>query len=303
MQTIRINRATELIPPALAALLPARLCEAIEHSRAPFAEELRLHADREASLTVSGRNIGLGLSLSAEEMQELLRKMCAGSLYAHSESIRQGFLSLGDGIRVGICGSAAIEAGRVIGVREITGLVIRLPHRVEVDATPILSELTGGTALRGILIFAPPGVGKTTLLRAVAAAASSPAYGIRTVCVDSRAELRFGMDDPRLSLDVLVGYPRALGIEIAVRSLGAELIVCDEIGSAEDAEAILSAANCGVPLVASAHARSLAELLDRPAVAALHRAGVFDVYVSLSRSGNRFSYGITHRRSASGGSA
>ena len=301
MQTIEINRPLALLPPSLSALLPIRLREAVQRARVSSAEELRLHADREATLTASGRNIALGITLTAKEMQELLRAMCAGSLYAHEESIRQGYLSLGDGIRVGICGTAATESGRVIGVREITGLTVRLPHRVEVDVTPILSALTRDGAMRGVLIFAPPGVGKTTLLRAIAASAASPTYGIRTVAVDTRAELRYGLDDTHLLLDVLVGYPRALGIEIAVRSLGAQLIVCDEIGSARDAEAILAAANCGVPLVASAHARSLEELLDRPAIAALHSAGVFDLYVSLSRSGSRFSYAITYRRSTVGG--
>ena len=293
MQIIQTNRPSPTLPPALSAILPLALREAIHRAPTPFAEELRLHARREATLTASGRNLPLGVTLTEAEMQELLRGMCAGSLYAHEESIRQGYLSLTDGVRVGICGTAAIEAGRVIGVREITGLTIRIPRRVEVDATPILSELVGGTALRGILIFAPPGIGKTTLLRAVAALAASPRYGIRTVAVDTRAELRFGTEDPRLTLDVLVGYPRALGIEIAVRSLGAQLIVCDEIGSADDARAILTAANCGVPLVASAHARTLEELLDRPPIGELHRARVFDVYVSLTRSGSRFTYGIT----------
>lgn len=296
MQKIEIHRTSELLPPALAAILPPKLNDALRRTRVPYAEELRLHTDREATLTASGRNLPLGVSLTAEEMQTLLRDLCAGSLYAHGESIRQGFLSLRDGVRVGISGTAAIESGRVIGVREISGLIVRIPHRLEVDATPILSELVRDSVIRGVLIYAPPGVGKTSLLRAVAALAASPAQGIRTVCVDSRAELRYGLEDARLTLDILVGYPRALGIEIAVRSLGAQLIICDEIGSEEDAAAILSAANCGVPLVASAHARTLEELLDRPAIAALHRAGVFDAYVALSRTGNRFSYSIRHRK-------
>ena len=300
MQKIEVNRASELLPHALTDILPSKINNAIRCAHIPYAEELRLHANREATLTVSGRNVALGVSLTVDEMQALLRDLCAGSLYAHGESIRQGFLSLRDGVRVGISGTAAIESGRMIGVREISGLIVRIPHRLEVDATPILSELARNSGIRGMLIYAPPGVGKTTLLRAIAASASSPAHGIRTVCVDSRAELRYGLEDTHLTLDILVGYPRALGIEIAVRSLGAQLIICDEIGSEEDAEAILSAANCGVPLVATAHARTQEELLDRPAIAKLHRARVFDAYVALSRVGNRFSYTIRHQRADGG---
>ncbi len=303
MQKIEINRPPLSLPPTLSALLPHRLTDALRRSTAPRVEELRLHANREATVTAAGRSFPLGVTLGADEMQTLLQGMCAGSLYAHSETIRQGYLSLPDGIRVGVCGTAATDAGQVIGVREITGLTVRIPHRTEVDASPILRALSEDGSMRGALIFAPPGVGKTTLLRAIAALASSPCHAIRTVAVDTRAELRFGLDAQDLLLDILVGYPRALGIEIAVRSLGAQLIVCDEIGSAEDADAILSAANCGVPLVASTHARSLGELLDRPAIATLHRAGVFDLYVSLSRVGNRFSYEISRRCDVSGGIA
>jgi stage III sporulation protein AA len=88
-----------------------------------------------------------------------------------------------------------------------------------------------------------------------------------------------------LHLDVLAGYPRDLGIEIAVRSLAAEVVLCDEIGSVSDAEAILAAANCGVPIVATAHARTVKEILLRPPLRRLHDARIFSAYAGLSRTG------------------
>jgi stage III sporulation protein AA len=93
------------------------------------------------------------------------------------------------------------------------------------------------------------------------------------------------------------GYPRDIGIEIAVRTLGAEVIICDEIGSMADARATLGAANCGVPLIASAHASSVEELLERPAIVLLHRARVFGSYIGLSRrTAGGFDYSVTSRQ-------
>ena len=300
MQIITATHQPPSVPAPLSAVLPLGLCDAIRRCGAPAIEELRLHTGRCASVTHGRNNYLTGYVLSDREMQDILQRMCGGSLYAYSESICKGYLCMPEGIRVGISGTAAIEAGRVIGVSAVSGLVIRVPHKISVDASPILSRLQAANGLCGLLIYAPPGVGKTTLLRAVAKEASSPAYGLRTVVVDTREELHYTLDGGDLLLDILVGYPKELGIEIAVRSLGAQLIVCDEIGSTEDAKAILAAANCGVPLVASAHAKDIRELLSRPAMLQLHRARAFGTYIGLRREGGRFQYKCTPWNEADG---
>ena len=143
---------------------------------------------------------------------------------------------------------------------------------------------------RGVLIYAPPGVGKTTLLRGVAAKMAGGIAPLRVVLVDSREELSAGLSSPELLLDVLRGYPKGEGISIAVRSLAAQLIVCDEIGGLAEAEEILHAQFCGVPLLASVHASSVRELLARPAMQLLHRAGCFGAYVGITRRAGAFDY-------------
>ena len=283
MQSIHSSHTPIDLPEQLVSCLPISLCNAVEKSGAQSIEEIRLHRGRVATVTYGGKNYYTNFILKERDINDILHRMCAGSLYAFEESINNGYLTLDGGIRVGICGSAALDADKVIGISNITGLIIRIPHRHRVSVKPILEELERGQGLRGVLLYAPPGIGKTTVLRTIAIEASSPLYGIRTVVVDTREELGYTLDGERLTLDILSGYPRQIGIEIATRSLGAQLIICDEIGGGRDAHAILSAANCGVPLIASAHAGSLSELLQRPSIQLLHRYGVFGCYVGLQR--------------------
>ena len=247
-----------------------------------------------ASVICNGENIPIEYVAEGDELDELLSRLCGGSLYAYSHTINQGYLSLPGGIRVGVCGSAAMENGRVIGVNDVSGLIIRLPHPPTVSAEPLIRLIKEMKGLGGALIYAPPGVGKTTLLRAAAISAASGVHSMRTVVVDTREELSTALSGNSLTLDVLIGYPREIGIGIAVRSLGAELVICDEIGGPRDASAILHAANCGVPLLASTHADCVATLLRRPSIAMLHRARVFGAYVGITRSPSEgFSFEIT----------
>lgn len=209
----------------------------------------------------------------------------------------QGFLTLPGGIRVGVAGQAACEEGRVLGLRSVTGLCIRLPHphrSVGDRIVRLVRDSLAAGSPRGLLLYGAPGVGKTTLLRGVAVGLASPPTPLRTVLVDSRAELCYGTDDPGLCLDVLVGYPRALGVEIATRTLSAQVILCDEIGDCTEAMALVEAHHGGVPLVASAHAADCAELLHRTGLRLLHEARLFSAYVGLTRDGaGGFRYRIT----------
>lgn len=286
--------AERLLPLILRETLPPHMTDAVlkacESSElCGFVEEIRLRANRRASVTVGNRNLMLELTVTSAELFSVLTRMCGGSLYAYSQNINEGFVTLDGGIRVGVAGEATCEDGRVVGVREISALCIRIPHvhqNVGGEIAELLKRMkkTYGEP-RGILLYAPPGVGKTTLLRGVAACLAGGRDPWRTVVVDTRGELTFPVGGEALCLDVLTGYPRALGVSIATRSLNAQVIICDEIGDVREAVALISAYHGGVPLVATAHGCSWQELMCRTGIRRLHNARIFGAYVGLRRDG------------------
>ncbi|MCQ2428806.1 MAG: hypothetical protein MJ192_00600 [Clostridia bacterium] len=292
---------TERLPSSLAGAVTERISR-LRLSPYETVEEIRFRADAPVSFTAGGRNVLTDLYLSGHDLNELLFRLCGGSVYAYEREIAQGFLTLPGGIRVGVAGQAAVEDGRVLGLRSVSGLCIRLPHTHDGIGgrlcRMIREEVMRGNA-RGILIYGPPGVGKTTVLRAAASLLASPPDPLRTVVVDTRCELSFGLKDNGGCLDVLSGYPRPLGVEIAVRTLNAQVIVCDEIGDAKEAFALTAAHRGGVPLVCSAHAGSCRELLKRPGIRMLHDADLFASYVGLMRDGcGGFLYDVTSQSDA-----
>lgn len=289
-------------PAFLGDLLPIRIVEAIsiEAREGTFSalEEIRLRRETVSSLTTDRGTVVLPVVLSGREMDETLTRICGGSLYAHSETIGAGYVILGGGVRVGICGRAAIEGGRVIGVYDPSALSFRIPGDPPVDAGRVVSLLKAGAGDgRGVLVYAPPGVGKTTLLRAVIRRLGGGRDPLRLAVVDSRGELSLSAVSRggrrEYTVDLLSGYPRPLGIEIAVRTLNAEVAVCDEIGGVEEARAVLAVQNCGVPLLATAHGQDLGGLLRRTGIRMLHDAGIFAYYVGIARASAGFSYEVT----------
>lgn len=288
MQNIVVNRR-RLLPRFLGELLGPALCEEIENAvpEGWLVEEVRLRRGRCASVTANGTNLRLSTVLSGAQMEALLLALCTGSLYAHGETLGEGYLVLPSGVRVGVCGRAAVVGGRVTGVESISAFSIRVPHEAPFVGDEICRIFDRLQKTRGVLVFSPPGVGKTTILRGVAARL---ARELRVAVVDTRGELGALGGDEALFLDVLSGYPRGRGIGIAVRTMAAEVILCDEVGDLGEAREIVAAHTGGVPLIATAHAASVGELLSRPGMRLLHESRVFGAYVHASRGEEPFTY-------------
>lgn len=279
------------------ACLPMGFCREIERVGEGYADfynrlfELRLRVGHNAALTVDGRNLPLAYRANAQEVTATLAALCAHSVYAHRDTLRDGYLCA-FGCRVGVAGRAVTEGGRVTGLTDVRALCIRIPHRIVGAGEIAVRAFREMGCRRGVLVYSPPGVGKTTMLTDLSYTLSAGRDALRVAVVDTRGEL-YGEDaPPACQIDVLRGYPKAMGIEIATRVLSPQVIVCDEIGDAADAAAILAAAGAGVPLVASAHADGIEALRARPPLRALIEGGVFGAYIGIARSGDEYSYTV-----------
>ncbi len=290
---------------AMLALLPTSVvCEIRKtaDSYTDFEErlsEISLRRGRVASLTLGGRSLPLPVILSKEETEQCFLSLCGGSVYAHRESLRRGFVMLPTGHRAGVVGRAVTEGGDISGVYDISTISIRMPHAVfgAGDVVRRLFYELGGHG--GILVYAPPSGGKTTLLSDLSRSLSSGDSPRRVALIDERGELSACHAPAGCLIDTLLFYPKAIGIEIATRTLSPDVIICDEIGTEHEAYAVMAAQNSGVPLIASAHAESHEGLLRRPPIRLLWESGVFSasVGIRLTREGDE-RYCITERKEA-----
>lgn len=248
--------------------------------------EIRVRRGGACSLIMRGESIPLGASPSAEEMDEVLMRLCEGSLYAHRENIAAGYIPIGDGIRVGVCGLARYEKQGIVGISETSGFVFRIPGHECAFERELFAVWDMGVR-SGMLIYSPPGVGKTTALRSLARYIGSGKRPRRVVAVDERCEFSEG-DYRGAQVDILRGYRKSDGLEIAARTLSPEVVMVDEVG-ANDVDALLGAIRCGVPVIATAHASCLEELSSASSVSRIIDSGIFDTFVGISADGGRYS--------------
>lgn len=269
-------------------------------------EEIRLRADQPLGITgamgepfVTARGLPTGdpaaaLRVDRAAVTATLERMAGFSLYALEEELRQGFLTLPGGHRVGLVGHALVRGGHLHALKWVAGLNIRLAVARASGAEAVLARLVDGAGgIASTLIVSPPRAGKTTLLRELVRLVSAgvPSLGVagQTVgVVDERSELGGASEGvatlplgPRT--DLLDACPKAEGLFVLVRALGPRVVATDELGRAEDAVAVLEAVHAGVRVLATAHARDLEELRARPSLSPLWVNGAFDRFVVLSR--------------------
>lgn len=264
-------------------------------------QEIRLRADcpliviyegKEQILTKSGKfaaTIREGFLISRQEMKDTLQILSSYSLYAYEEEIKQGFLTISGGHRVGLTGRAVMEHGKVKSLKYISGMNVRLAHQVRGCADKVMPYLVNGEEVCNCLVISPPRCGKTTLLRDMIRQFSNGCARLpgKTVgVVDERSEIGgcymgIPQNDVGMRTDILDCCPKAEGMMMLVRSMAPDIVAVDEIGDAGDAQAIETVIHCGCKLFATVHGSSLEDVARKPLLERFISERLFDRYLIL----------------------
>jgi len=279
-------------------ILPCKIRDAIlkENLSISKLQEIRLRVGHPIILCYQGKEKVLSHQVTEKEVRETLDYAGNYSLYAYENELRQGFLTVEGGHRVGMSGQVLMENGRVKNLKYITSLNIRISHEILHCADKLFPYITENGRLFHTMIISPPRCGKTTILRDLIRQISdgnSWLSGSTVGVVDERSELAGcyqGIPQNHIGMrtDVLDACPKAEGMLMLIRSMSPQVIAVDEIGAEKDIRAIQYAMHCGCKMLATVHGESLNEIEKKPWLEQLIQEQCFERYVVLE---NRTSVG------------
>lgn len=270
-------------------------------------EEIRLRANKplmmqncygdwfvgkDGSLTQAKENLYI---VEQGEILKTLELMSENSVYAFQEEIKNGFITLRGGHRIGITGRAVLDGNNVKNIKDISGMNIRLAREIPGCAAKVMEYILKGTKdVYNTLIISPPQCGKTTMLRDIARSISDGMdelgfKGLKVGIVDERSEIAAcykGVPQNKVGVrtDVLDGCPKSVGLAMMIRSMSPQVIVTDEIGCQGDRDALMRVLNAGVKIITSAHGYNISEFKSRQEILSLIDARIFERYIVLSSS-------------------
>ncbi len=273
----------------LLSALPDSLCKDVKEIRFRNGEPLTINTlGEKLYITLNGRcTVDFSDNLIKtyqKDMQDIVFSLSRRSLHTYQDMIAKGFIPLSGGCKAGVAGRAVMKNGAVYSVSDFNCVNIRV-SRDYPGCSKALTEQMGDC--KSYLIVGMPMSGKTTLLRDLCRYYSGEMSSnpVKVAVIDERDEIAsrsFGcFKDVGVHTDVLTLYPKAIGTEIAVRTLSPDVIVLDEIGTEEEVKALLSGVNSGVDFIATAHGSSFSEVLRRPNIKTLVNSGVFKKAVVL----------------------
>ncbi len=217
------------------------------------------------------------------DIYETFQNLCCYSVYSRQTEINNGFITIKGGHRAGICGTALYNGESISSIRDISSINLRIAREIKGVSKVILKNIDINKG--GVLICGAPSCGKTTMLRDISRVLSTE-ENLKVCVVDERSELGgtySGVLENDLGLcDVLNGYKKQDGIMHAIRCMSPNVVVCDEIGSDDEANSIKECLNSGVKIIATAHCANIEELFAKPQTCRLICTGAFEYIVFLS---------------------
>ena len=240
-------RILDSLPPALRTPLGR-----LDARCAPHIQEIRLRLGQPIQFTIRGRlcpaakflpGAGLPAAMEADMLRDCFLQLCRRSVYAYEDELQQGYFTVQGGCRIGVAGCRGPG-----GFSAVTSLNLRIARWITCPLPPALEEAVAART-GGLLLAGPPGSGKTTLLRSI----------VQRLCesdslvsvIDERGELMACETGslPRaaqIRCDVYARCSKPEGIAMALRCMNPQILVCDELGTAEDAQAVAQGVASGV---------------------------------------------------------
>jgi len=258
-------------------------------------EEIRIRIGKPLSLVFREGDYLSDNLIEREDLEKTLQLMSQSSLYALEEELRNGYLTLSGGHRVGIVGKGVLDYKRIKTLKNISGFNLRISREIKGVADSLLAYLINGQekSIYHTLLVSPPQGGKTTLLRDLARQLSNGRIdlnlpGMKVGIVDERSEIAacfagVPQRDVGLRTDVLDACPKAEGMMMLIRSMSPQVIITDEVGRREDVEAMEEVVNAGVKIIASVHGSGMDDLEKRPSLFRLLESRIFQRFIFLGR--------------------
>lgn len=271
---------------SLLKILPKGLLERMaEYTVSNNLQEIRVKTNKPCIILNGINEVVLDYITTREDIKYIIQRISNFSIYACEEEIKQGFITISGGHRVGLAGECVMEKGGVKTIRNISSLNIRVCRQVLGCSKEVLKYISNDNKINNTIIISPPKCGKTTILRDIARNLSNMKK--KVAIIDERSEIAncfLGVPqmDIGIRCDVLDNCQKSEGIIMAIRSLSPEVIICDEIGTKKDIEALSMAFNSGVKVITTIHGNDIEDLNKRTMIKELIIENVLERAVILS---------------------
>lgn len=255
-------------------------------------QEIRLKINAPVILNIDDKEYIIQEIVKSVELNQMLQRISNFSVYAYDDEIRQGYITMKGGYRIGISGEYSIENGKIKSLKNIYSLNIRIAREVIGCSDKVMKYICDSGRVLNTILISPPKCGKTTLLRDIARNISEGRLdlglkGKKVAVIDERSEIAacyLGVPQMNLGLrtDVFDGCMKNEGMMMAIRSMSPEVIICDEIGTKEDIWALEKAFLCGVKIITSIHGEDVEDIYRRDVFSSIIENKILDRAIVLN---------------------